>query len=91
MTRVRISTTVDGSRLEAARRLLAVGDSALLDRALAALVDELEAEHERQVLDAMPYEEDPDLSWRPLAGSGLPYDGEVPEDVERLAAARRRR
>lgn len=92
MSRVRISTTVDGARLAAARGLLDVNDATLVDRALAALVEELEAERERQALEAMPYDEDPDLSWQPPAtpAPGLPYDGEVPDDVKRQAARRRR-
>ena len=90
MTRVRISTTVDGTRLAAARSKLGVPDSVIVDRALAALLDELEAERERQALDAMPYEEDPDLSWGAPRAPGLAYDGTVPPDVQRLAAARRR-
>lgn len=91
MTRVRISTTVDGARLAAARSKLGETDSKIVDRALASLLDELEAEQERQALHAMPYEEDPDLSWSAPAPPSLPYDGEVPADVQRLAAARRRR
>ncbi len=39
---------------------------------------------------ALPYEEDPDRSWVAPAAPGLPYDGTVPPDVERLAAARRK-
>ncbi len=91
MGRERISTTVDRDRLVACRRLLATSDSKILDQALASLLDRLEGEQERQALGAMPYHEDGDLAWEAPEVPGLPYDGEVPEDVQRLAAARRRR
>jgi hypothetical protein len=39
----------------------------------------------------MPYHEDADLAWEPPEGPSLPYDGEIPKDVQRLAAARRRK
>ena len=91
MSRARISTTVDRDRLEACRRLLATSDSKLFDRALSALLDELEGERERLALRLMPYHEDADLAWEAPTATGLPYDGEVPEDVRRLAAVRRRR
>lgn len=91
MTRVRISTTVDGARMALARSKLGVPDSRIVDRALVALLDELESEQERQALQAMPYEEDPDLSWVAPSAPNLAYDGDVPADVRRLAAARRRR
>ncbi|MBW3606436.1 MAG: antitoxin MazE5 [Actinobacteria bacterium] len=91
MPRVRISTTVDGDRLQRCRALLGVSDSQLLDRAIAALLDRLVAEHEVAALDAQPYETDPDLAWAPEPGPDLPYDGHIPEDVQALAAARRRR
>lgn len=63
MTRVRISTTVDGQTLAACRQLLGQSDSKLVDRALVALLHDLEARHELAALDAQPYEEDPDLAW----------------------------
>ncbi len=90
MTRVRISTTVDGERLEACRRLAGGRDARLIDRALALLLDTLEADREQAALEAMPYHDDPDLSWEAPSGPVLPYSGEVPVDVKRLAAARRR-
>lgn len=90
MTRVRISTTVDGARLEAARAKLGMPDSVIVDRALAALLDELEGQRESEALDAMPYEEDPDLSWAAPGAPDLAYDDTVPPDVQRLAGARRR-
>lgn len=90
MNRVRISTTVDGGRLTLCRRLLAAPDSQLMDRALQALVNELEAERELAALEAHPYREDPDLSWTAPAGASLPYEGSVPEDVLLMAETRRR-
>jgi hypothetical protein len=49
MARVRISTTVDGDRLDAARRCSpGLTDAALIDRALEALV----ARHRRAEIDA---------------------------------------
>ncbi|MBA3652838.1 MAG: hypothetical protein H0W70_01440 [Actinobacteria bacterium] len=62
----------------------------LIDRALAALLDALEAEREREALDAMPYAADADVAWVTPDGADLPYDGDVPVDVKRLAAKRRR-
>ena len=66
-------------------------DSEIVDRALVVLLDKLEAEQERLALEAMPYDDDPDLSWQAPAGPSLPYEGDVPADVLRLAASRRRR
>lgn len=91
MTRVRISTTVDAERLRTCRRLLAVPDSKLIDRALALLIEEIEGRRELAVLEAQPYESDPELSWVVPAGPDLPYDGDVPADVLRLAESRRQR
>jgi hypothetical protein len=91
MKRVRISTTVDRDRLVVCRRLLGGKDSQLLDRALQALVNELESERELAALEAHPYDDDPDLAWEAPPGPDLPYDGDVPKDVIRLAARRRRR
>jgi hypothetical protein len=91
MTRVRISTTVDAQRLATVRQLLGANDSQIVDRALAALIEQLEAEAEAAALTADPYEDDPDLAWEAPPGPDLPYDGEVPADVLRLAAQRRRR
>ena len=91
MVRARISTTVDAQRLAEARRRLAVSDSELIDRALAALIDELEAERERSALTERPYEDDPELAWQAPLGPPLPYDHDVPKDVLDLAARRRQR
>lgn len=85
MSRVRISTTVDGEQLERCRRLLDISDSQLLDRALDALIDE----REREALGRLPYDDDPDLAWSAPDGPDMPYDGEIPEDVRRLAEQRR--
>ncbi|MGH9000991.1 MAG: hypothetical protein ACRDY7_16555 [Acidimicrobiia bacterium] len=90
MPRVRISTTVDAERLVEARRLVGGPDSRIIDRALAVLVDGLAAEAELAALAAAPYEGDPDLSWEAAPGPDLPYDGEVPPEVLRLAAQRRK-
>ena len=89
MKRVRISTTVDGERLKQCRRLLGISDSRLVDRALAALLQEIEAGQEA-ALENYPYEEDPDLSWEAPPGPPLPYDGDVPAEVVDLAKRRRR-
>ncbi len=91
MARVRISTTVDQDRLARCRRLVGLSDSKLVDRALSALLDKLEAAHEQEVLAAMPYEADPDLSWVAPRAPDLPYVGEVPDEVVRIVEARRRR
>ncbi len=88
MARVRISTTVDGERLARARALTGVSDGKLVDRALVALLEDLEAERELAALDRHPYDDDPDLRWEAPPGPALPYDGEVPADV--IALARRR-
>jgi hypothetical protein len=90
MTRVRISTTVDGERLQQCRRLVAGHDSQLMDQALEALIEKLEARLEDLALSARPYEGDPDLAWVAPPGPDLPYDGEVPADVLRLAKRRGR-
>ncbi len=91
MPRVRISTTVDASRLADAQHLLDLPPSRLLDRALAALCREVESEREAAALAAHPYEEDPDLAWDAPPGPILPYEGEVPPEVLRLARESRRR
>lgn len=90
MNRVRISTTVDADQLARCQRLFGPGTSKLVDRALYALERELEGTRELVALERHPYEDDPDLAWTTPAGPDLPYDGEVPEDVRRLARARRR-
>ena len=90
MPRARISTTVDAHRLGRLRHQLGVPDSELIDRALCALSDDLEADRERATLTAMPYDDDPELSWRVPPGPDLPYEGRIPEDVTALARERRR-
>jgi hypothetical protein len=90
MARVRISTTVDEARLAKSRRLLEVPDSRLIDRALQALIDELEGTAEVRALESAPYEDDPDLAWKVSEGPPLPYDGAVPKEVLAKARARRR-
>ena len=88
MIRARVSTTVDATALRRARGLLPGPDSRVLDRALLALIDELEEEGERAALVAHPYEDDDDLAWQAPPGPDLPYDGDVPDDVIRLARRR---
>jgi hypothetical protein len=90
MSRERISTTVDSARLAKARRLFRLKDSRLIDQALDALVQRELAERELAAIEEKPYEDDPDLSWDAPDGPDLPYDGEIPADVRRLAARRRR-
>ena len=63
--------------------------SQVVDRALAALIDQLEGEHERAVLVTHPYEADEELRWEAPPGPDLPYDGEVPTDVRDQAGRRR--
>lgn len=90
MNRARVSTTVDATSLARARELLPGSDSRILDRALTMLIEDLEAERERAVLAALPYDDDPDLAWEAPPGPDLPYEGEVPEEVVQLARQRRR-
>jgi hypothetical protein len=66
-------------------------DSRVIDRALKALIEQVEAEQELAVLEALPYDEDPDLSWQAPPGPDLPYDGDIPEEVLQLARERRAR
>ncbi len=47
------------------------------------------ARREAEALRAMPYEEDPDLTWQAPVGPDLPYDGEIPPEVRDLARRRR--
>ena len=92
MSRVRISTTVDGAQLERARALGLGSDAVVLDRALAALIEHHEAERERLALALHPYADDPDLDLGEAdanAWNALPYDGAVPPAVVQLALARR--
>lgn len=90
MKRVRLSTTVDATSLARARQLLPGSDSLVIDRALAALIQELDGERELTALTAHPYDTDPDLVWEVPAGPDLPYDGDIPEEVMELARRRRR-
>ena len=76
--------------LAAARRLASRPDSELLDRALAVLIEQLEAQRELTALADHPYEADPDLAWQAPPGPDLPYDGAVPAEVLKLAQRRRR-
>ena len=89
MKRVRISTTVDAQRWARAGALQGGSASAVVDAALAALIEACEGERERSALAAAPYDEDPDLVWEPPPGIPLAYDGPVPTDVLDLAARRR--
>ncbi|MGQ0680433.1 MAG: hypothetical protein ACT4OM_12390 [Actinomycetota bacterium] len=66
-------------------------DSRLLDAALGALIDRIEGEQEMTALANHPYDTDPDLAWVAPPGPPLAYDGTVPEQVLRLAQARRKR
>lgn len=90
MERMRVSTTVDGARLAHARSLFGGRDADMLDRALAALIDEIETEREIAALRAHPYEDDPmlDLPLMELPDE-LSHDGEVPPHVLELAKRRR--
>jgi hypothetical protein len=66
-------------------------DSLLLDGALEALIEKIEGERELAALEAHPYEQDPDLAWQVPLGPDLPYEGDVPAAVQRLATRRRKR
>lgn len=90
MRRTRLSTTVDATALARARQLLPGSDSLVVDRALVALLQELEGERELAALAAHPYEADPDLQWEAPPGPDLPFDGDVPEEVMQTARRRRR-
>jgi len=61
-----------------------------VDTALAALIEKVEGEQEREALASLPYEEDPDLAWEAPPGPPLPYAADVPDEVLRLAERRRR-
>lgn len=69
--------------------MLPVADSELVDRALAALIREVDGRREVAAIAQLPYEDDPDLAWQAPPGPDLPYEGGVPEEVQRLAAQRR--
>ncbi len=64
-------------------------DSRMLDQALDALIDKIEAQRELRALEENPYSDDADLAWTAPAGPDLPYDGDVPPEVRELAARRR--
>ncbi len=51
-------------------------------------MQELDGRHELEAMTAQPYEDDPDLAWDTDSGPSLPYDGEVPPEVLRLAERR---
>lgn len=83
---------MDEGPLNAARAQLRLRDSELFDRALQALLDELEAAAELRALDEAPYEGDEALRLpEPHLGGELPYDGAVPAEVIELARRRRAR
>ena len=95
MTRERISTTVDGAVLAEARRRTGNRDSELFDAALAALLDRLDTDAELRALDALPYDDDPELAMPSSADATGPaiwvgdYEGDVPAAVVALARQRR--
>jgi hypothetical protein len=62
----------------------------VIDRALTALLEELEGERELATLAAHPYEVDPEVAWEAPAGPDLPYESDVPDEVIELARQRRR-
>lgn len=95
MSRERISTTVDRAVLHEARERTGSRDSELFDAALAALLDRLDTEAELRAIEALPYEDDPDLAL-PDAPPGPAlwvddHDGDVPPAVAELARQRRAR
>ncbi|MGK2958384.1 MAG: hypothetical protein ACSLFB_08310 [Acidimicrobiales bacterium] len=94
MSRIRISTTVDGDRLAHARRLLGLRDSDLFDMALDAVVRDATITQELAALDRFPYTADPELTM-PVGPSdqdnAMAYTGEVPPNVRALAKQRRAR
>ena len=81
---------MDAERLERCRRLLGETDSVLVDRALKALIDELQSVEEIRALERAPYEEDPELAWD-VSEPPLPYEGKIPPEVVAKAKRRRRR
>lgn len=90
MKRVRISTTVDATKLERARSLVGTTDAQMIDRALEALIVEVNAAAERDALRRLPYDKDRELDLPAATFAGeLPYDGEVPREI--LETARKRR
>ncbi|MEI2640216.1 MAG: hypothetical protein V9F03_14670 [Microthrixaceae bacterium] len=92
MARVRISTTVDTERLDRARQIINGRDSEVIDRALSALIEDDERRREIAALTQSPYHLDSDLDLGSVNvgwDDDLPYDGEVPPEVEELARRRR--
>ena len=92
MNRVRISTTVDGERLERARQRLGLRDSELFDVALEAALREATIASELAALERFPYTADPDLAMPPTPGDegdALAYDAAIPAHVRELARKRR--
>jgi hypothetical protein len=92
--RTRLSTTVNTDWLTAARARTGLSDSALIDKALVALLDQAEREAEDRAFGPeQPLGEvtDGDVSfgWPADAPPLDTYDGEVPADVLELFAERR--
>jgi hypothetical protein len=84
--RVRISTTVDESRLAQARARSGQRDSEMFDAALSALLDQIDREAELHALSLQPYDTS---EFGPSVATASPYDGPVPKRVQQLAAKRR--
>jgi hypothetical protein len=93
MTRARISTTVDAEKLADARARFGGRDADLFDQALELWLRTELIEHERRAILARPYDDDPDLRVQTTEHTiaDLPYDGEPPESVRRLAELRRKK
>jgi len=53
----------------------------MVDRALRALMDELEGLAETRALGEAPYDDDPDLAWTVSEGPPMPYEAKVPKEV----------
>jgi hypothetical protein len=92
MTRVRISTTVDADALQAARMRLGRRDSEVLDEALGALLDALDAEDDAAALARAPYEDGVELVFPPGSVDDECFpERDGPADVVELAQHRRAR
>jgi hypothetical protein len=92
MARLRISTTVDGAVLERARELSGVRDGEMFDAAMRALINQILGERELEALRFWPYADDVELTMPdapPDTSDALPYSGEVPPELIKLAKARR--
>ena len=93
MNRVRISTTVNGITLEAARKQLGLRDADLFDRALKAVLRESLIAAELVALERHPYESDPELRMPEPRRSPLQTDDtanqKVPARVQKLAQRKR--